>query len=337
MSTRERGLQMPPDGENHGEASGDVARAKAIQKLSTGKAMRKRPGHQTDERHAKRPHPAYTADNAIHRSLVEAIYSIGMRHASPAILLEQLPEVPAALTSERVKSHLQKHRNNKERSTDEFMADYDSWLQKACTLGGEGRGTGFLTSPRSMLDMMGQSKVQGGEMAAYLTYSILHEPFEGMVADSAAAEDDRTMPHLSLSSLRAKAAEYTMNYSGNRIPFPILTEEERKSSLGSAFGHVMGTLYTLNRHFMQERLSRVDKEDLSTANWSTFSPPHHAFNDWQQKMQQSVSEGNQLPIAHGEGGFPQFHPVEDRESQPDNDSNSGDRSDSLVAVFLDEL
>lgn len=284
--------------------------------------MRKRQGNQLDERYAKRLQLTNAEEDAIHRSVVEAIYSIGLKHASPAVLLDRMSDAPEDLTSERVKSHLQKHRNSKDKVIEEFMGEYDSWLQKAFVMGGEGRGHVVLASPRSLLDMMGQSEVQAGEMAAYLTYSIFHEPLQVMAAESSSTKDARAMSHASLRSVSAKSSEYTLKFAGSRVRFPILTEDERKSPLGSAFSHVMGTLHALNRHFMQERLTRdYHQASVSPANRVAFSPSRHVLKEELQSIQQSFYQQSMLPSAPAEqgyrGDFRQFHPLEQRESHPD--------------------
>ena len=47
-----------------------------------------------------------------HRMFVAAIYKAGIKHASPSVIMENMTLSHKAITSERVKSHLQKYRNN---------------------------------------------------------------------------------------------------------------------------------------------------------------------------------------------------------------------------------
>lgn len=292
--------------------------------------MHKRPGPPIGERTAnKRPHLDSDLEETVHRRMIEAIYTIGLRHASPAILMEQMPQVPAAVTSERVKSHLQKHRNRSDRATEEFMNEYDMWLQKAVNMGEEGRGKRKLAPPPLVLGMMGQNKVQGGELAAYLTYSIHHESLATLDSEPASAKPEPAAPHLSLRTLKAKSLEYAMNYAGSRVLFPVLTEEERKSPLGTAFGHVMGTLYAMNRHFMQERVAKEATKLSSTPKTVTLLPTAYLQNpEWRQSLEQvAYQQHRMLPSAPAAFGYPgalgQFHPVDQKlldDSQEEIDS-----------------
>ena len=69
---------------------------------------------------------------------------------------------PASLTSERVKSHLQKYRKNKEKSKEEFLQDYDSFMRKAVTVGSAGSCVGgvnggashVIMPPAAMMEMV---------------------------------------------------------------------------------------------------------------------------------------------------------------------------------------
>ncbi len=113
----------------------------------------------------------------IHRSFVSAIYEVGLKHASPSVILEHMSEHPETINSERVKSHLQKYRSKRERSKQEFMDEYDSWIQKALTLEGL-RGAdsaGMAPSPLAALEMMGKDKLAAGGLAAFLSYSVMME------------------------------------------------------------------------------------------------------------------------------------------------------------------
>ena len=165
-----------------------------------------------------------------HRSFVEAIYEIGLKHASPSVILEKMVLVNAdnanrkksdkkkhnrhhpQLTSERVKSHLQKYRNNKIKSYTEFMGEYDAWMQKALTVGAATASSSHrrassmeraantastvptrLVAPRKILDIVGCSSntlsghtavaatavgehvLLGGDLPAFLTYCVMWE------------------------------------------------------------------------------------------------------------------------------------------------------------------
>ena len=113
---------------------------------------------------------------SVHRALVEAIFKIGVKNASPSLIKDNLTQpVQDMLTSERIKSHLQKFRRSTEKSADEFMREYDGWIQKALTVGAATSGassssTGSQLCPsHSILNVMGQSPpLLGGEAASLL-------------------------------------------------------------------------------------------------------------------------------------------------------------------------
>lgn len=146
---------------------------------------------------------------AMHRQFVEAIYEIGVSHASPSVIMEHMrfmstDEAQAwidatsdylsnnQVTSERVKSHLQKYRKNKKKSKAEFLLEYDRWMHKAFTVVGgisAAARTSLVTTPDAVLEMMGEragdtkttrnessaKMLLGGDVAAFLTYSVMLE------------------------------------------------------------------------------------------------------------------------------------------------------------------
>lgn len=59
----------------------------------------------------------------LHQDFVAAVFDIGLKCASPKLLLEMMPVVDG-LTSEHIKSHLQKYRLHRQRSREEFLKSY---------------------------------------------------------------------------------------------------------------------------------------------------------------------------------------------------------------------
>ena len=162
---------------------------------------------------------------AMHRQFVDAIYEIGVSHASPSVIIENMSLAPAApeqhespssagttstaatsksknKLSERVKSHLQKYRKNKEKSKQEFLLEYDLWMQKALTVVGgvsAAARTSLVSTPAAVIEMVGETtatttasssmkaakvdgddsnkpkEVLGGALPAFLTYSVMLE------------------------------------------------------------------------------------------------------------------------------------------------------------------
>lgn len=89
------------------------------------------------DRDAKKPRKVPLKwSEALHRDFVSAVFDIGVKHASPAVVLDTMLIQDKEVTSERVKSHLQKYRVHKERSKTEFMAEYDKALRRIKERGG---------------------------------------------------------------------------------------------------------------------------------------------------------------------------------------------------------
>ena len=250
----------------------------------------------------------------MHQQLVEAIYEVGLSHASPSVIMEHMtfmsttealdgPDAAASdysssnqVTSERVKSHLQKHRKNKQKSKDEFRREYDRWMQKALTVVGgisAAARTSLVSTPAAVVEMMRETttesakassskddstkKLLGGDVAAFLAFSVmLDEEHTGISQQErpTALNQRHRQPVVSAveASLAATCAsqkqaflpsamEYTQSLSGARIPLPVLSDEERHSSLGVSISHVVGLFYSLSHRLIKER--RKDQQQSS--------------------------------------------------------------------------
>jgi SHAQKYF class myb-like DNA-binding protein len=69
----------------------------------------------------------------LHRLFVAAVFDLGLKNASPKALLTLMghPAVSSGLTTEHLKSHLQKYRLNYDRSRVEFMKFFDESVQES--------------------------------------------------------------------------------------------------------------------------------------------------------------------------------------------------------------
>lgn len=221
---------------------------------------------------AKRPKPAGNSNiddeaatqteeqawsETLHRQFVEAIYDIGVKNASPSVILENMVSDDDEVTSERVKSHLQKYRNNKEKSRLEFQSEYDSWMQKALTVGAAGGARNMLASPTSIANMMGSAQLLGGELAAFLSYSALYEE----MCDHGGEEGSGD---LASSVMQNGTREFAKYVTGAKIPFPILTEAERKSPLGVSISHVVSLFYSMTQYIVRARQEKEGAEEADT-------------------------------------------------------------------------
>lgn len=199
----------------------------------------------------------------LHRHLVSAVFEIGLRNASPAVILENMTEKSKAITSERVKSKLQKYRNNKKKSRQDFMEEYDAFLARMNAVGCAGLGSQVGRSPTALLEMMGCKKLLGGDAAAFLSYAVINEQTAGGSRGDAAVEGIAAMTsHL----LRKDVSEYIQDFEGTGIPFPELSEEEKQTSLGVSLTFVMGLFLSMTQHLMTERAEAKRLADLQLSN-----------------------------------------------------------------------
>jgi len=75
------------------------------------------------------PAAANYGRNQLATHLAAKVFELGLRQASPKVIKALLAGEGGALTTEHIKSHLQKFRLHKERSTDKFLEHYRQELQ----------------------------------------------------------------------------------------------------------------------------------------------------------------------------------------------------------------
>jgi SHAQKYF class myb-like DNA-binding protein len=216
-------------------------------------------------------------DESVHRAFVVGIYELGLKHASPAVIMEKMTRHHPQITSERVKSHLQKYRNKKsECSKEQFLSEYDVWMQRALTIAGRS-----LVPPKHLLRMLESEHLLGGELPAFLTYCDMYE--DSLTAGTVASLGPllSTQPAMesfpmSADDVRSNSQDYVKYLTGARVPFPVLSEEERRSPLGTyacsllndrlalhlcslvgcsgiSISHVMALFCSMNQHLVQNR------------------------------------------------------------------------------------
>lgn len=74
-----------------------------------------------------RHHELHQAPDA-YGHIAIAIYELGLKISSPKVLLEIMPQLHE-LTTEHLKSHLQKYRIHRDRSLGDFMVYYDAYIK----------------------------------------------------------------------------------------------------------------------------------------------------------------------------------------------------------------
>ena len=134
------------------------------------------------------------------------------------------------ITSERVKSHLQKYRKNRDKSRKEFMISYDNSLQA------------FKNRSTSDVYDDDESDEKGaltcGEAAAFCTHAVSSE--------RAISSND------SYTSRRSSPVPMN-NAGGPALHLPILSAEERDGPIGHSFDCLLGLFQSLNQQLEVSR------------------------------------------------------------------------------------
>lgn len=186
-----------------------------------------------------------------HKAFAAAIFEIGLKNCSPSIIMENMRKQPRYITRERTKSHLQKYRQTKERSKGEFLKEYDAFFKsteqakeflnsKNSSAPDNKKSAGTKKSfkgkepfPKAVLTtaLEGKkpSKLLGGKAAALLSYSVLN-------GFSTSHGPDQ---------LQYKAAKFS--------EFPVLTEEEKRSSVGASLLQVKSLIDNMTDVLLKTR------------------------------------------------------------------------------------
>ena len=182
-------------------------------------------------------------DFQLHRDFVSAIFDVGLKNCSPSSILEYMPSNPD-ITSERVKSHLQKYRQNRQKSRVEFMSSYDSAMEnfrKRQQKGEDGEH-------QEVSDL--SHNLSCGEAAAFCTNETLIDKGQNIGTSSSLEGSQRSVPGGPISSSRSVSSE---GEGVGTLQMPLLTAEERDSPIGQAFGHLAGMLQSLSQQLEGDR------------------------------------------------------------------------------------
>ena len=183
----------------------------------------------SDGRWAKR----FTWPEELHRDFVSAIFDVGLKHSSPSTILEHMPN-QEQITTERIKSHLQKYRLHRVKSKKEFLSSYEASLQNF-----QSRG------------LNGVKTISNGEVAAHLSYSIANNS-----STKGAKLPDNT-EYASAEAAAPATVAPTPQKPNESLVLPRLTETEKLSPIGSAMGHLMGLFFSLKQQLMAQRVNEA--------------------------------------------------------------------------------
>jgi hypothetical protein len=173
------------------------------------------------------------------------------------------------ITSERVKSHLQKYRLYRTKSKGEFMSEYDSWMAKVTNAVGASdlaMSSSPLPSPTDALQLLNTGIPSAGALAAYLTYSVVAEERSGDQEKAPSSDSDRDPGAAGLARAVPQNAEQqeilARLISESSFVFPTLTEEEKQSTLGRMLMHVMALCMELNDRILEIRQGQASNAQL---------------------------------------------------------------------------
>jgi len=189
---------------------------------------------------------------AQHRAFVSAVFDEGMKHASPAVVMEHMTDT-RDLTSERVKSRLQKFRKRQSKSKAAFMLEYDRCMTKFITGNGSERGIASSSFPDSE-----QSERNSGATAiALVTKAILGESLAEPTELRADGGTNSSFDHGGFLN-KLVQDDVILELS--------MSEEERQSELGTSLAHVMAMVQPLAQIIFRGRQTEVSGKDRNATN-----------------------------------------------------------------------
>mmetsp|Transcript_33017 Transcript_33017/g.79836 ORF Transcript_33017/g.79836 Transcript_33017/m.79836 type:complete len:591 (-) Transcript_33017:99-1871(-) len=243
----EQQQQMPKPEEVDSDEIEDQPRTR---KKRRGSAMAKgrKKGKGSDGRWSKR----FTWPDDLHRDFVSAIFDVGLKHSSPSTIIEHMPKNPD-ITTERIKSHLQKYRLHRQKSKQEFMTSYEASLNKFQDKG--------LSNVKSLTN---------ADAAAHLTYVATMDP------SKAAPPTTHAPPSQEVAVRPGQPVAYAPNVN-EALMLPQLTEAEKKTPIGASMGYLMGLFFSLKQQLATQRgLPNTDKMNpaaLQTTTVAAVIPP----------------------------------------------------------------
>ena len=217
------------DGDSSDNNAGGRGRGKRGTK-SSASAMVVQSSADDNRLHSKR----FVWPEVLHRDFVAAIFDVGLKNSSPNAILDFMSSAANPdVTTERIKSHLQKFRLNRTKSQADFMVSYDESL-KGLNAPDTGK-PGANGAPN--YNAKGPYALPfSGDIAAQLTYASVHFPDD---EELRAQQQARAQ----LGGRGAAGVVRDVQALASDI-----TEEEKKTPAGASILHLLnlyGTLKTL--------------------------------------------------------------------------------------------
>lgn len=198
---------------------------------------RRKKGKPADGRWCKR----FTWPEDLHRDFVSAIFDVGLKHSSPSTILEHMPK-NTQITTERIKSHLQKYRMHRAKSKEEFATSYEQSLSKFKASG-----------------LNGVKSLSAGEVPAHLAYTAMNDGKSSSPVQSASV-DKPTASAPIINESPKPAPPVPDRQHSDALMLPQLTEAEKASPIGASMGYLMGLFFSLKQQLMVQRSMEASAE-----------------------------------------------------------------------------
>jgi len=194
----------------------------------------------------------------LHRDFVAAIFDVGLKKASPSSILQNMEcgtekgrnkGTSKDVTSDIIKSHLQKYRLHRSRSKKDFMIIYDDVMNKF-------KSNGYLDNSDGS-GLVEDELLSSSEIAAHLSFCVSavdrnalntkHDPLLNKTTSSEASN--------SVASMRAANDAPSAMFKHGLIRIPELKDEEKQTPLGTSFTYLEGLFLTLSQQLADKRSS----------------------------------------------------------------------------------
>jgi SHAQKYF class myb-like DNA-binding protein len=245
-------------------------------------------GGNHDDKNDGRWSKRFTWPDDLHRDFVSAIFDVGLKHSSPSTVMEHMPP-HEQITTERIKSHLQKYRLHRQKAKKEFMTSYQQTMEQIHADGG----------------VHNMTSLSSGQVAAHLSYVSEHHPDpETEGADDTEGGGQNTSTELTTTHEgEQKFQEETSKNDSSQVPqqapaiveeptqdvfyLPKLTEAEKFAPIGISLGYLMGLFFTLRQQLEIQRQEQQKQQQLEG--------PMHVLPS-QQQQQDGHHDPNQQQL-----------------------------------------
>jgi SHAQKYF class myb-like DNA-binding protein len=268
--TRKRNVPSKDYTDMDASSTSSVGSSNKSRRKSSSKNKKKEKAN--DGRWSKR----FTWPEELHRDFVSAIFDVGLKHSSPSTVLEHMPQ-HEQITTERIKSHLQKYRMHRQKSKKEFMTSYAATLQKLNTEGTQGMTT-----------------LAGGEVAAHLTHSAMTQP------DPENNADDDSTPNAPQNSQGKRSSSSTSQEAQSEtqeiLVLPRLTETEKQSPIGASLGYLLGLFFSLKLQLDRQREYKQQQEAAAAKQQAQQQEQHAAVAVYDSFIGEQVAHVGDVPV-----------------------------------------